>query len=389
MPDTHALLSASAAKRWLNCPPSARLTENMPDTVSEYAAEGTLAHSLGELKVRKKFEIMKKSEYDKRLKAIKADPLFTAEMDSCTDTYLDYVAAIMHSYTTKPYIAIEKRLDYSDIAPGGFGTGDCLILCGGDLHIIDLKYGRGVPVSAEDNPQLKLYGLGAIREYSLLYGIENVTLHIVQPRTEDGNSSWSISAAGLAAWGEEIKPVARLAYEGGGEYKCGDHCRFCKARTTCRARAEYFLSEEKFAGIPPQLLSNEELGKILTRAQLFANWLSDIENYALNEILDGRPVDGFKAVEGTSRRKITDTEKAFEKLKESGFDEALLYERKPLGLSELEKLVGGKKKLTEIIGGYIEKPQGKPTLVSADDKRPDFKRDLTEIFTDMEENNND
>lgn len=365
MPDTHALLSASAAKRWLNCPPSVRLTENMPDTASEYAAEGTLAHSLGELKVRKKFEIMKKSEYDKRLKAIKADPLFTAEMDSRTDTYLDYVAAIMHSYTTKPYIAIEKRLDYSHIAPGGFGTGDCLVMCGGDLHIIDFKYGRGVPVSAEDNPQLKLYALGAVREYEMLYDIQNITLHIVQPRTEDGNSSWSIPRAALDEWGESIKPIAQLAYDGKGEFHCGEHCRFCKAKAVCRARAEFILSEAEFSALPPELLSDEELGKILERAKLFANWLSDVEEYALNEILSGKTVAGFKAVEGRSNRKITDIDKAFELLKESGFDEALLYERKPLGLTELEKLVGGKSKLTEIIGGYIEKPRA---------SRPSFRR---------------
>lgn len=380
MPDTHALLSASAAKRWLSCPPSARLTENMPDTASEYAAEGTLAHALGELKLRKKFEIMKKSAYDKALKEIKANPLYSPEMDGYTDDYLDYVAALMHSYKTKPYIAIEKRLDYSHIAPSGFGTGDCVIMCGGELHIIDLKYGRDVPVSAEDNPQLKLYALGALREYELLYDIRNVTLHIVQPRTEDGNSSWSIARGALEAWGGSIKPIARLAYEGKGEYACGDHCRFCKARQTCRARADFMLSEAGFTSLPPELLSDEELGRILERARLFANWLTDVENYALGAILDGRTITGFKAVEGVSRRRITDIDAAFAALIEGGIDEALLYERKPLGLTELEKLLGGKKKLAELIGGYIEKPQGKPTLVSADDKRPDYKRDLTEIF---------
>lgn len=386
MPDTHSLLSASAAKRWLSCPPSARLTENMPDTASEYAAEGTLAHALGELKLRRKFEIMKKSAYDKALKEIKANPLYSPEMDGYTDGYLDYVAALMHSYKAKPYIAIEKRLDYSHVAPGGFGTGDCVIMCGGELHVIDLKYGRGVPVSAEDNPQLKLYALGALREYELLYDIRTVTLHIVQPRTEDGNSSWNIARGELEAWGESIKPIAQLAYEGKGEFSCGDHCRFCKARQTCRARADFMLSEAGFTSLPPELLSDEELGRILERARLFANWLTDVENYALSAILGGRTITGFRVVEGVSRRRITDVYKAFEELKNRGYDEALLYERKPLGLTELEKLLGGKKKLAELIGGYIEKPQptlgpqGKPTLVSADDKRPDYKRDLTEIF---------
>lgn len=380
MPETHALLSASAAKRWLNCPPSVRLTENMPDTSSEYAAEGSLAHALGELKLRKRFELMKKSVFDKTLKEIKSDERYSAEMDGYTDTYLDYVSSIMHGYTTKPYIAIEKRLDYSHIAPDGFGTGDCLVMCGGDLHIIDFKYGRGVAVSAEDNPQLKLYALGAVREYEMLYAIHDITLHIVQPRTEEGNSSWKISRADLDTWGESIRPVAQLAYEGKGEFKCGDHCRFCKAKATCRARADYILSEAEFSTLLPELLSDEELGKVLERAHLFANWLSDVENYALNAILNGKTITGFKAVEGKSNRKITDIDAAFKELKNRGYDEALLYERAPLGLTALEKLIGGKKKLTELIGGYIEKPQGKPTLVSADDKRPDYKRDLTEIF---------
>ena len=380
MPDVHALLSASAAKRWLSCPPSARLTENMPDAVSEYAAEGTLAHALGELKVRKRFELMKKSVYDKTLKELKADPMYSPEMDGYTDSYLDYVAAIMHSYKSKPYIAIEKRLDYSHIAPGGFGTGDCLIMCGGDLHIIDFKYGRGVPVSAEDNPQLKLYALGAVREYDLLYDIRNITLHIVQPRTDDGNSSWGITVEQLNEWGESVKPIARLAYDGKGDFNVGEHCRFCRAKSTCRARAEFMLSEAGFSSLPPELLSDDELGKVLERARLFANWLSDVENYALNAILGGKTITGFKAVEGTSRRRITNIDGAFEVLKSNGFDEAVLYERTPLGLTELEKLIGGKKKLTDLIGSFIEKPQGKPTLVPADDKRPDYKQDINKIF---------
>ena len=259
-------------------------------------------------------------------------------------------------------------------------------MCGGELHIIDFKYGKGVPVSAEDNPQLKLYALGAVREYELLYDIQNITLHIVQPRTDDGNSSWTITRAALDEWGESIKPVARLAYDGKGDFKCGDHCRFCKAKSTCRARADFMLSEAGFTSLPPELLSDDELGKVLERARLFATWLSDVENYALNAILNGKTITGFKAVEGTSRRRITDIDGAFEVLKSNGYDEAVLYERTPLGITDLEKLIGGKKKLTDLIGGFIEKPQGKPTLVPADDKRPDYKQDINKIFGG---NNND
>lgn len=380
MPETHALLSASSAKRWLACPPSARLTENMPDTGSGYAAEGTLAHSLCELKLRRKFEGLKKSAFDKAVAEIRKNELYSPEMDGYTDQYIDYISRIVHGYSTKPAVIPEQRVDYSEIAPGGFGTSDCIILCGNDIHIIDFKYGKGVPVSAEDNPQLKLYALGAAREYDMLYDIRNVTLHIVQPRTEDGNSSWSLSRDALEEWSRSIMPTAKLAWEGKGEFSCGDHCRFCKAKAACRARAEHILSEAEFSAVPPELLSDDELGKILVRARLFANWLSDIEEYALNEILSGKTVTGFKAVEGRSNRQITDLEAAFTVLKDSGIEEAMLYERKPLGLTELEKLVGGKKKLTELIGGYIEKPQGRPTLVPVDDKRPDYKKDMTKIF---------
>lgn len=380
MPETHALLSASSAKRWLACPPSARLTENMPDTGSGYAAEGTLAHSLCELKLRRKFEGLKKSAFDKAVAEIRKNELYSPEMEGYTDQYIDYISKIVHGYSTKPAVIPEQRVDYSGIAPGGFGTSDCIILCGNDMHIIDFKYGKGVPVSAEDNPQLKLYALGAARDYDMLYDIRNVTLHIVQPRTEDGNSSWSLSRNALEEWGRNIMPTAKLAWEGKGEFSCGDHCRFCKAKATCRARAEHILSEAEFSIVPPELLSDDELGKILVRARLFANWLSDIEEYALNEIMSGKTVTGFKAVEGRSNRQITDLEAAFTVLKDSGIEEAMLYERKPLGLTELEKLVGGKKKLTELIGKYIEKPQGRPTLVPADDKRPDYKKDMTKIF---------
>ena len=252
MPDTHALLSASAAKRWLNCPPSVRLTENMPDTSSEYAAEGSLAHALGELKLRKRFELMKKSVFDKTLKEIRSDERYSAEMNGYTDTYLDYVSSIMHSYTTKPYIAIEKRLDYSHIAPDGFGTGDCLVMCGGDLHIIDFKYGRGVAVSAEDNPQLKLYALGAVREYEMLYAIHDITLHIVQPRTEEGNSSWKISRADLDAWGESIHPAAQLAYEGDLPRKGGLHS-FRSGILNAAARTAFRRGTRQGAGTRPSV----------------------------------------------------------------------------------------------------------------------------------------
>ncbi len=379
MPDVHALLSASSAERWLHCPPSARLTENIPDSESPHAAEGTLAHSLAELKVRKKFETMKKSEYDKHLKDIQKDPLYAPEMDGHTDTYLDCILKVAHGYNkVKPYVAIEKRLDYSAYVPGGFGTCDCVMLCKNDLHIFDFKYGKGVPVSAEDNPQLKLYALGALAEYGFLYDIESVTLHIIQPRL-DSISSFDLTVENLTVWGDSIRPAAELAYRGEGDSKCGDWCRFCKAKAVCRARAEDFFTLEESADLPKELLSDNEIGEILKRASRLKNWVSEVEEYALSEILNGKSVDGWKAVEGRSNRKITDIDAAFEILKKEGYDEAMLYERKPITLTELEKLVT-KKKLEELIGGMIDKPRGKPTLAPESDQRKLYKPDVKEMF---------
>ena len=379
MPDVHALLSASSAERWINCPPSARLTENMPDTESPHAAEGTLAHSLAELKVRKKFENMRKSEYDKRLGEIRKNPLYAPEMDGHTDTYLDCILKAAHGYNkVKPYVVAEKRLDYSAYAPGGFGTCDCAMLCKNDLHIFDFKYGKGVPVSAEDNPQLKLYALGALAEYGFLYDIQSVILHIIQPRL-DNISDFTIEVDALTAWGNSIRPAAELAYKGEGEFKCGDHCRFCKAKAICRARAEDFFTLEASAELPKELLSDHEIGEILERASRLKNWVSEVEEYVLSELLSGKSVEGWKAVEGRSNRKITDIDAAFEVLKKEGYDEALLYERKPITLTELEKLVT-KKKLEELIGSMIDKPRGKPTLAPESDKRKPYAPDLKEMF---------
>lgn len=379
MPDVHALLSASSAERWINCPPSARLTENMPDTESPHAAEGTLAHSLAELKVRKKFENMRKSEYDKRLGEIRKNPLYAPEMDGHTDTYLDCILKAAHGYNkVKPYVVAEKRLDYSAYAPGGFGTCDCAMLCKNDLHIFDFKYGKGVPVSAEDNPQLKLYALGALAEYGFLYDIQSVILHIIQPRL-DNISDFTIDVDALTAWGNSIRPAAELAYKGEGEFKCGDHCRFCKAKAICRARAEDFFTLEASAELPKELLSDHEIGEILERASRLKNWVSEVEEYVLSELLSGKSVEGWKAVEGRSNRKITDIDNAFEVLKKEGYDEALLYERKPITLTELEKLVT-KKKLEELIGSMIDKPRGKPTLAPESDKRKPYAPDLKEMF---------
>lgn len=383
MPGTHAILSASAAKRWLNCPPSAQLTADMPEQQSNYAAEGTLAHELCEIKLRKKFETLRKSEYDKRLKVIEANELYNPEMEGYTDGYLDYILGIAHFYKSKPYVVIEKRLDFSSVVPEGFGTGDCILIVGHDLHIIDFKYGKGVPVSAEDNPQMKLYALGALNEYSFLFPITNVIMHIVQPRLDNFTEN-EITVTDLQSWASDIQPIAQQAIKGEGEFKCGDWCRFCKAKATCRARADSFKPLEAFGQALPPLIDNTQVGDILKIAENLKSWVSDLEEYALAELLIGNEVPGWKAVEGRSNRAFTDIDKAFDTLKANGFDEALLYERKPITLTNAEKLVG-KKQFTELVGDYIDKPQGKPTLAPENDKREPFKRNLEEMFKNESE----
>lgn len=377
MPEEHAFLSASGAHRWLNCTPSAELEKQFHDTVGSYAAEGTLAHSLAELKLRNQFEIMKSSEYKQRLAEIQSDELYQREMDGYTDTYVDYIRSLCMAFAGTPYVVIEKRLDFSHIVPSGFGTGDCVILYGDTLHIVDLKYGKGVTVSAENNPQLRLYALGAIREYSLLYTIRQVQMHIVQPRL-DNISIDSLTADELRRWGEWVKPLAEQASKGAGEFHAGDWCRFCRAKAQCRARAVQMLEIGKRQ--TDTLLSDAEIGSILTAAQSLQSWVKSLEDYVEKQLIAGKDIPGWKLVEGRSNRTLTNTDVAFQVLEQSGYDAALLYERKPLNLTALEKLCG-KKHLTELIGGYIVKPPGKPTVVPVSDKRrPYAKKKLEEMF---------
>ena len=329
MPEEHAFLSASGAHRWINCTPSAALEKQFPDTAGSYAAEGTLAHSLAELKLRKQFEVMKPSAYKQRLAEIQSDELYQREMDGYTDTYVDYIRSLCMAFAGTPYVVVEKRLDFSQIVPGGFGTGDCVILYDDTLHIVDLKYGKGVAVSAENNPQLRLYALGAVQEYSLLYTIRQVQMHIVQPRL-DNISTDSLTADELQQWGERVKPLAEQAAKGIGEFHAGDWCRFCRAKAQCRARAVQMLEIGKRQ--TDTLLSDAEIGSILTAAQSLQSWVKSLEEYAERQLIAGKEIPGWKLVEGRSNRTLTDTDAAFCVLEQSGYDAALLYERKPLNL---------------------------------------------------------
>ena len=372
----HALLSASSSKKWINCPPSARLEEQFPDTTSIYAREGTLAHSIAELKVRKYFiEPMTQRTFNSRLKKLQKEELYKPEMLEHTDTYLEYIKGVALECKSKPFVAVEKRLDYSDVATEGFGTGDCILISGDTLHIIDFKYGSGVAVYAENNTQMMLYAVGAIKDYSMLYTINNIVMTIVQPRINN-ISEHTITAAELNEWVESIKPIAELAYKGEGEYNDGDWCRFCRANAICRKQSENITALEAFGDKLPPLLSDKEVGSLLEKVQKFKKWASDIEDYALTAILDGKDIPGWKAVISRKCRAFTDTEKAFKAIVEKGYDESVLYERKPLSLTNIEKLMG-KNEFNNVLSEYITISPGKPTLASLSDKRETYTNKIT------------
>lgn len=378
MPGSHALLSASAAHRWLNCPPSAKICAELPDTESEYAKEGSLAHEMCEIKLNAFITPTPKGTLTRKLNKPKKHELYKPEMDGYTDDYVDYIKKIALGFPTKAHISSERKIDYSDYAPGGFGTADCIILHGNDLYIIDFKYGKGVPVSAEDNPQMMLYALGAVREFSIVYPISNVHLSIVQPRI--GNiSEWEISTADLLSWGESIKLVARLAYAGEGDFKSGDHCRFCKIKQTCRERAKDNLKLAQYEFAKPvdiakggePTLSDNEVGEVLKLAGNLKKWVEDIEAYALTAILNGKEITGWKAVEGRTTRSFTDIDKVFEVLENNGFPREAFYERKQLPFTKIESIVG-KKDFEALLEHLITRTKGKPTLVPESDKRPPY-----------------
>lgn len=367
----HALLSASNAHRWLNCTAAPKLETTFPDTTSEYAKEGTLAHEICELKLTKYTTTMPKGTYTKKLNALKKHELYNPEMNETTDTYLDYVKASALSYPTPPAIQIERRVDFSDYTPGGFGTADCLILAGDTLHVIDYKHGKGVAVDADHNPQMMLYALGAMHDFSLLYRFKTIKMTIVQPRISN-ISEFSCTANELRNWGETVVKVK--AAEAMGEnsvFTPGEHCRFCRAKHVCKARSEYYngmLSDSR-QHHDPRLITLEELGKYLISANELKKWAENLQEYALSQCLVGSTVPGWKAVEGRGSRSFTDMDAAFAVLEKDGIEENQLWERKPLTLAQVENAVG-KKRFGELVGKMVVKTPGKPTLVPENDKRP-------------------
>ena len=361
-PLNHAVLSASSSHRWLNCNPSARLEEEFEDRETEAAAEGTAAHALCEHKLRKVLKLRSKkpiSQYD------------SDEMDEYTDGYVQFVQeqiAEAKNYCNDPLVLIEQRLDFSCYVPDGFGTGDCLIIADHLLHIIDFKYGQGVLVEAENNPQMMLYALGALRLYDALYAIDTVSMSIYQPRRENV-STWTISVADLMAWAENtLIPKAKLAFAGEGEFHPGSWCTFCKAAVKCRARAEAKLQLAKYEFSDPPLLTDEEIEDILGKVDDLTKWANEIVAYAQDAAINhGKEWRGFKLVESRTNRKYTDEEAVAHAASDAGYTD--IYKKSLIPITEMEKLMG-KKKFAELLGGLVVKPQGKPTLVPASDKRP-------------------
>lgn len=386
----HALLSASGASRWMNCNPSARLEDMFPDCSSEYAEEGTLAHEISELKLTKYLKPMSLRTFNSKMKKLKSHKLYKPEMENYTDVYVDNIKELLMSFDKPGTAEIEKKVDFSEYVPEGFGTCDFVTVDNETLYIRDLKYGRGVPVSAQDNPQLMLYSLGAYLEFSLFNDIENINMGIIQPRL-DIVSIFEISADELMKWAEnEVKPNAEKAFKGEGDFKVGQ-CTFCRAKALCRARAEANMSLETEMKLKGNILSNEEMGEILNRARDVVKWVKDIENYCQQAILRGEYVPGWKVVEGRSVRAFSDTEKAMEVLKEKGVAEELMYERKMLTLTQLEGVVG-KKDFNEYVGDFIIKPKGKPTLVPESDKRAPYVNDVinaSDDFINLDNNGKD
>lgn len=370
----HAILSASASSRWLHCTPSARLERKFPDASSPYALEGSRAHERAEYFLNR---FLKTGDSNVLIRE-------DVEMNDAVQAYVNIcVEKINEARTASPdaQIKVEQRLDFSRWVPEGFGTGDTVMVSDKYFEIVDLKYGKGVPVSAINNSQMRLYALGMYEAFGYLYGADEVRMTIVQPRL-DSVSTETISVDDLLTWGEEVKKKAKIAFAGKGDFCAGNHCRFCKARNTCRTHAEYELKNVK-EDLQTAELEDFEISDILLRAKGIKTWLDGLEAYALGKALDGYNWPGMKLVEGRSNRKITDDVIAANNLLNAGFSAEEIYKPQTLrSITDLEKLCG-KKMFGELMSGVIEKPPGKPTLVSADDKRQAI--ELQNVKNDFDE----
>lgn len=376
----HSLLGASKASQWINCPPSARIQESIEEKRSEFADEGTLAHELGEAKLRRRLlpcNAAERKRLEKLIATIGDNPYYGPEMENAVQEYVDIVEERFMAAKARSIdavILLEAHLDFSEwTAPGQGGTGDVVLIADGVLEVIDLKFGKGVPVSAIGNPQIRLYGLGAWSEYNYLYDIREVHMTIVQPRL-DSVSTDVMPIEELLAWaGTTVKPAAALAFAGEGEYKPGDHCRWCKVKASCRARADINLAAVAYEFKDPALMDLEEIGSILFIAEQLSVWAKDVAEYAFEQAKAGKRIPAWKLVAGKSNRFISDKEAAKTILVKAGFaEDKILKPQELIAMGDLEKKVVGVKNFAELLGGLIVKPNGKPTLVAETDPRPEL-----------------
>jgi hypothetical protein len=386
----HALLSASGASRWINCPPSARLEEAVPERgSSRFADEGTLAHEFADISLQKETKKISASSHYNKAKTLRENELYTDEMEGEVEKYTSYVLEQLSAakkLDKDAVLLIEEKVDLTEFIEEGFGTCDANIIGDGVLEIIDLKYGKGVKVSAVNNSQLALYAMGAIIKYDLIYDLREVKMTIHQPRL-DHISSWTQSVDELERWAAEVvRPAAALAYTGEGVCKAGDHCRWCKVKAQCRAMHDYNMQLANHDFCDPKLLTDEEILEAYTKSNLLQNWAASIAEYILQTAQDGKAWDGLKVVEGRSVRKWADDKEVFEKLKKAKYRLADISQTKVLGITKIEKLLG-QSKFTKLLGDFVIKPQGKPTLAPMDDKRPAL--GIEQAKEDFAEENND
>lgn len=376
-PIKHALLGASSAARWIACPPSARATENLPDEESEYAAEGTKAHEVCEVALRRNLKNWEQGQA--LMEVIPGGALGKDEKSSeiirAANQYIDFIHEQWALFPHKPGVFIEQEVDVSRWVPGGFGTCDCLMIGDGILHIVDFKYGKGVPVSPVRNPQLMYYALGAYALFDGIEEIDTVRMSIVQPRIQEEPETWELSLADLLTWAREVlTPAAQMAWKGEGEFCPGTHCKdhFCKAYPNCRAWQDKYGPLAGFEPLPqPATLTDEELGDWLRKVQGLAQYTRDLEDYAQTALLEGRSLPGWKLVAGRSTRKWVDQDAAFKQMEANGTNEAMLYTRTPISLTVAEKMIG-KKKFAETMSAFITKAPGAPKLAQDSDPRPAY-----------------
>lgn len=369
----HALLGASSAHRWLACPPSAVAAEKYPSQDTEWTREGTLAHEVAELIARDRFV---------DTPAIPFPEGTDADMIAHARSYADYIQELIK--TDDATVLLEQRVDYAPWAPEGFGTCDCIIMQGDTLTIIDYKYGVGVAVSAVNNPQMKLYALGALNMYGVAYDIKRVETHIFQPRI-DNISSDQMTVEELLEWGETVKPTAKKAAKGKGEYNPGEHCKFCphagKCRTLTKVCTEYVETHDLRVAVP--VLAPHEIAEVLKMRPLIDLWLKRIESQALDTLLGGGEVPGYKLVEGRlGFRKWTDELAVSKALQAAGYSFEDITKTELRSPAEMDKAIG-KKKAEELVGTLVDRAPEKPTIVPESDKRPAYDR-RADVVKDFE-----